>query len=114
VRPEWKLARRARFRDAPDFYWVGGTDRPGTVLVRPRWKARTCNPSANGSGHPGDRPADERPHGPRREPRLRDSAGQYLGAAYYGERLEYEFADPALAPHHRALNRFFDNECNVP
>nr|WP_245161500.1 alpha/beta fold hydrolase [Brevundimonas alba] len=44
---------------------------------------------------------------------LRDSAGNYLGAAYYGDRLEYEFVDPALAAHHRALNRFFDNSCNV-
>src|SRR5690606_19675420 len=33
---EWKLARRTRFIDAPDFSWVGETDRPGIVLVTAR------------------------------------------------------------------------------
>src|SRR5690606_29482385 len=44
---------------------------------------------------------------------LTDSAGVYLGAAYYGERLEYAFNEPGLAAHHRALDRFFENDCDV-
>jgi len=111
---EWKMARRSRFRDAPDFYWVGGTDRPGTVLVRARLESedvqsvREMDLATLAVGPPlNGRAGRDVSYG------LRDSAGHYLGAAYYGERLEYEFADPALAPHHRALNRFFDNQCNV-
>ncbi|RZJ45207.1 MAG: hypothetical protein EON86_01865, partial [Brevundimonas sp.] len=30
---EWKLARRSRIRDAPDFSWVGESGRDGVVLV---------------------------------------------------------------------------------
>lgn len=111
---QWKLARRARFRDAPDFYWVSGTDRPGTVLVAARLESEdvmsvremdlatlAVGPAMNG------RAGKDVLGG------LTDSADNYLGAAYFGERLEYEFAEPALAAHHRALNRFFDNQCNV-
>ncbi|HWW11259.1 MAG TPA: alpha/beta fold hydrolase, partial [Brevundimonas sp.] len=111
---EWKVARRTRYRNAPDFHWVGGTDRPGTVLVMARLESEdvqsvremdlaTLAVGAPLNGRAGRDVADG----------LTDSAGRYLGAAYYGERLEYEFADPTLAPHHRALNRFFDNQCSV-
>lgn len=111
---EWKIARRTRYRDAPDFHWVGGTDRPGKVLVIARLESEdvqsvremdlaTLAVGAPLNGRAGRDVVDG----------LTDSAGRYLGAAYYGERLEYEFADSALAPHHRALNRFFDNQCNV-
>ena len=111
---EWKLARRTRFLDAPDFAWVAETERPGVVLVAAR---------AEGEDTQVVREMDLRtlavgPAMNAREGRdvmygLKDSAGVYLGAAYYGERLEYAFSEPALVPHHRALNRFFDNECDV-
>lgn len=111
---EWRLARRTRVIDAPDFSWVGETDRPGIVLVSARGEdedtksireidLRTliAGPPMNG------RAGRDVLYG------LKDSAGRYLGAAYYGQRLEYEFAEPGLAAHHRALNRFFDNDCDV-
>lgn len=111
---EWKVARRSRFRDAPDFLWVAGTDQPGKVLVAARLESedvlsiREMDLATLAVGAPlNGRAGRDVAQG------LRDSAGRYLGAAYYGERLEYEFADPALTPHHRALNRFFDNQCNV-
>ena len=44
---------------------------------------------------------------------LTDANGAYIGNAWYGAGLEYSFTDPALVPHHRAMNRFFDNECDV-
>lgn len=111
---DWKLVRRTRVVDAPDFAWVGETDRPGIVLVSAR---------AEGEDTENVREMDLRTlaFGPAIDKRdgrdvmygLKDSAGRYLGAAYYGERLEYAFSEPALVPHHRALNRFFDNDCDV-
>lgn len=111
---EWTLARRTRVIDAPDFAWVAETERPGVVLVAARTEGedtqtiRELDLKTLGFGAPMNaRAGRDVLFG------LRDSAGLYLGAAYYGERLEYEFAEPALAVHHRALNRFFDNECDV-
>ena len=111
---EWKMARRTRVREAPDFEWVGAGETPGKVLVIARLdnedvqSVREMDLTTTALGHPlNPRPGRDVAYG------LPDSAGNYLGAAYYGERLEYEFVDPALAVHHRALNRFFDNTCNV-
>lgn len=111
---EWKMARRTRVREAPDFLWVGAGETPGKVLVIARLdnedvqSVREMDLTTTALGPAlNPRPGRDVAYG------LRDSAGNYLGAAYYAERLEYEFADPALAVHHRALNRFFDNTCNV-
>ncbi|GLS01280.1 prolyl oligopeptidase [Brevundimonas denitrificans] len=111
---EWKMARRTRVREAPDFLWVGAGETPGKVLVIARLdtedvqSVREMDLTTTALGPAlNPRPGRDVAYG------LPDSAGNYLGAAYYGERLEYEFVDPALAVHHRALNRFFDNACNV-
>ena len=111
---EWRMARRTRVREAPDFLWVGASETPGKVLVIARFdnedvqSVREMDLTTTALGPPlNTRPGRDVAYG------LPDSAGHYLGAAYYGERLEYEFVDPALAVHHRALNRFFDDTCNV-
>lgn len=111
---EWKMARRTRVREAPDFHWVGAGDTPGKVLVIARLdnedvlSVREMDLTTTALGPPlNARAGRDVAYG------LPDSAGNYLGAAYYRERLEYEFVDPALAVHHRALNRFFDNSCDV-
>ena len=111
---EWKLVRRTRINDAPDFAWVGGAGRPGVVLVSARVgdedveAVRELDLATLNFGPPMNvRAGRDVLYG------LRDSAGRYLGAAYYADRLEYEFSEPALAAHHRALNRFFDDECDV-
>lgn len=111
---EWKLVRRTRVVDAPDFSWVAETDRPGIVLVSARGEeedtesVREMDLRTLVAGPPMNaRVGRDVMYG------LKDSAGKYLGSAYYGQRLEYEFAEPALAAHHRALNRFFDNDCDV-
>ena len=36
-----------------------------------------------------------------------------VGSAYWDDRLNYQFADPALAPHFRAVNAALKNACNV-
>jgi dipeptidyl aminopeptidase/acylaminoacyl peptidase len=111
---EWRFVRRSRVQDAPDFSWIGGTDKPGVVLVTARTgeedveSVRELDLQTLAFGPPMQaRAGRDVLYG------LRDSADRYLGAAYYGDRLEYEFIEPALAPHHRALNRFFDDDCDV-
>ncbi|HEY9099175.1 MAG TPA: alpha/beta fold hydrolase [Thiobacillus sp.] len=111
---EWEMARRTRVREAPDFLWVGAGETPGKVLVIARLETedvqsvREMDLTTTALGPPlNPRPGRDVTYG------LSDSAGNYLGAAYYGDRLEYEFVDPALAVHHRALDRFFDGTCNV-
>ena len=111
---EWRFIRRSRVIDTPEFTWIGETERPGVALVSSR---------AEGEDVDTVREMDLRTFqvGPPRGGRagrdvlygLKDSAGAYLGAAYYGERLEYDFEVPGLAPHHRALNRFLDDDCDV-
>lgn len=111
---EWTLVRRSRFTDAPDFSWVAETDRPDVVLVTARLEGedtesvRELDLVTLGFGAPmNSREGRDVLYG------LRDSADRYLGAAYYGERLEYAFTEPEMAGHHRALNRFFDDDCDV-
>ena len=111
---EWRLARRTAVRDTREFEWVGSGGTPGKVLVISRREdedvesIREMDLTTTALGPPlNPRAGQDVMAG------LTDSAGNYLGAAYYGERVEYEFAEPALVPHHRALNRFFDNSCDV-
>lgn len=111
---DWRFVRRTRVQDAPDFSWVGGTDKPGVVLVTARTgdedveSLREMDLRTLAFGAPMQaRVGRDVLYG------LRDSADRYLGTAYYGDRLEYDFAEPALAQHHRALNRFFDDDCDV-
>lgn len=111
---EWRFVRRNRIVDAPDFSWVGGGSRPDTVLV-----------SARGEGEDVEAIREMNLHslvlGPPMQPRpgrdvlygLMDARRRYVGAAYYGDRLEYDFAEEGLAAHHRAMNRFFDDDCDV-
>lgn len=115
---EWRLVRRNRVIDSPDyepdFSWIGATDRPGVVLVAARAEgedvvsARELDLHTLSYGAPMNaREGRDVIYG------LTDSMGRYLGAAYYGDRLEYAFSEPALVGHHRALDRFFEEDCDV-
>ncbi|MGH7019907.1 MAG: alpha/beta hydrolase family protein, partial [Brevundimonas sp.] len=110
----WKFVRRTRIVDAPDFSWVGGGDSIDTVLVSTRVEGEDVETIREMNLH-------TLALGPPMQPRagrdvlhgLFDDSRRYVGAAYYGNRLEYEFAEPGLAAHHRAMNRFFDDDCDV-
>lgn len=111
---EWRFVRRNRIVDAPDFSWVGGGSTPGTVLVSARAEGedvetiREMNLHTLAFGAPlQPRPGRDVLYG------LMDARNRYVGAAYYGARLEYDFAEEGLAAHHRAMNRFFDDDCDV-
>lgn len=110
----WRLLRRVRVEDAPDFAWVTETDRPGVVIVSARQEGedvesiRELDLRTFQFGPPmASRPGNDVVGG------VLDDRGRYLGAAFWTDRLEYDFATPELTAHHRAMNRFFDNECNV-
>jgi dipeptidyl aminopeptidase/acylaminoacyl peptidase len=111
---EWKLVRRNFVRDSPDFSWIGETDRPGVVMVTARVEGedaeavRELDLSTLAFGPAlQSRAGRDVMHG------VLDAASRYVGAAYYGDRLEYEFVEPGMAAHHRALDRFFESSCDV-
>lgn len=111
---DWRVLRRVRVEEAPDFAWVSETDRPGVVIVSARQDGedvesiRELDLRTFAFGPPmASRPGSDVAGG------ALDDQGRYLGAAFWKDRLEYDFAVPELAAHHRAMNRFFDDECNV-
>jgi len=111
---QWRFVRRNRIVDRPDFAWVGGGPRPGSILVRARQddedveSIREMDLHTLAFGPPlFTRPDRDVFYG------LLGAGDQLIGAAYYGDRLEYEFNDPELGAHHRAMNRFFDDDVDV-
>ena len=111
---QWTFVRRMRIADIPDFEYISATDRGDVILVSARLAGedvqsiREFNLRTGTYGAPiASRPRADVSGG------LTDDRGVYLGAAYWSDRLEYDFAAPELAPHHRAMNRFFENSCNV-
>lgn len=110
----WKPLRRIRVEDAPDFSWISGTDRAGVAMVSSRQdgedveSVRELDLRTLEFGPPmTSRPGLDVAGG------VLDDRGRYMGATYWKDRLEYDFAVPELAVHHRAMNRFFGDECNV-
>jgi len=110
----WKFVRRVRVEEAPDFAYIGETGAPGSILVASRedgedvMSIRELDLATLSVGAPiASRPGADVAGG------VLDRRERYLGAAYFRDRLEYDFATPELAPHHRAMNRFFADECNV-
>lgn len=114
---EWKLIRRSRrdeMKKLPDFDVVGATPDAGVFLVCMRAEGedtkaiRTFDIRSLTFGEVvGERP-----------PRDVDSAVidenlKLVATASRADRLEYQFADPALAPHIRAINTALKNSCNV-
>lgn len=111
---DWRFVRQVRIKDAPEFAWIAPTERPGVGLVMARLEGedvesvRELDLRTLAFGPPiSQRTARDVSFG------LRDHRDHYLGAAYYQDRLEYDFAETQLAPHHRAMNQFFGGNCNV-
>ncbi|MDB5471746.1 MAG: peptidase [Caulobacter sp.] len=42
-----------------------------------------------------------------------DQGGRMIAAAYIDDRLTYEFVEPGLKTHHKAVDGFLDKQCNV-
>lgn len=110
----WRFIRQVRVKNAPEFAWIASTERPGVGLVTARIdgedveSVRELDLRTLEFGPPiSQRPGRDVSYA------LRNHRDQYLGAAYHQDRLEYDFADAQLAPHHRAMNQFFGGNCNV-
>lgn len=111
---EWKPVWTARNDQAPDFYIVGGTDRPGVITVAARLpgedtvSVRELDLHGMAFGKPfAVRAGRDAVEG------LVDDQGLYLGSRYIEDRTDYDFADKSFEPHFRALEGFFQGECNV-
>jgi len=114
---DWKLIRKSRFDDGkklPDFDVVGPTPQAGVFLVCQRMEGRDTRVIRTfdlASLKFGDVVA-ERPDRDL-ETAFVDENLTLVGSAYWDDRLNYQFADPALAPHFRAVNAALKNACNV-
>ncbi len=120
VRPDgqgrWRRAWRQPTAQVAleEFRWIGAAETPGRALVAARldgedvMSVRELDLETLDYGPPlSSRPGLDVSGG------LLDARGRYMAAAYHAPRLEYDFTDPALGAHHRAMNGFFGDECNV-
>jgi len=114
---DWKLIRKSRFNEVkklPDFDVVGPTPEAGVFLVCQRMDGRDTSVIRTfdlANLKFGDIVA-ERP-GRDFDTAFVDENLKLVGSAYWDDRLNYQFADPALAPHFRAVNTALKNSCNV-
>lgn len=110
---EWRQISRRR-TETPEFTVIAPTDRLNVFIVAARRDGedvismRELDLTTNTYGPPLTNRTDrDVSFG------MVDGAGEYLGAGYYGDRLEYALNVPALNAHHRALNGFFGGASNV-
>ncbi len=110
----WRQMRRNRVRDAPEIEYVGKGLTPDKIRVIVRSgnddlkTLRDIKLSDFSVSDPIAPKDGVEPIGG-----IYDSSGRWLGGAYYDERLEYVFDDPTHTAHYRALNQFFENDCDV-
>lgn len=114
---EWKLIRKSRLnetRKLPDFDVVGPTQDAGVFLVCQRMDGkdtsviRTFDVATLEFGEV----VAERPDRDL-ESAFVDESLRYVGGSYWDDRLNYQFADPSLGAHFRAINRALKDRCNV-
>lgn len=111
---DWRLMRRNRVRDAPEMVYVGQGATPDAIRVIARVGGddlKTLRDIKLSDFSMGEAIAPRA--GVDAVGGIYDSRGRWLGGAYYDERLDYVFDDPTHSAHYRALNQFFDNDCDV-
>ena len=114
---EWKLIRKSRLNEMkrlPDFDVVGPTQKAGVFLVCQRMDGKDTSVIRHfdiASLEFGEIVA-ERPDRDL-ESAFVDESLRYVGGAYWDDRLNYQFTDPSLAAHFRAINRALKDSCNV-
>ncbi|PZQ56330.1 MAG: S9 family peptidase [Phenylobacterium zucineum] len=114
---DWKLVRRSRFdasKKLPDFDVVGPTPKAGVFLVcqRPEGRDTSVVRTFDVASLEFGEVVAERPDRDF-EGAFVDERQRLVGSAYWDDRLNYQFADPALGPHFRAVNAALKNACNV-
>jgi len=114
---DWKLIRKSRFNEVkklPDFDVVGATPQAGVFLVCQRMEGRDTSVirTFDLANLKFGEVVAERPDRDL-ETAFVDENLKLVGSAYWDDRLNYQFADPALAPHFKAVNAALKNDCNV-
>ena len=114
---DWKLIRKSRLnelRKAPDFDVVGATPRAGVFLVRQRMEGRDTAVirSFDVAGLEFGAVVADTP-GREYETAFIDENLKLVGSLYWDDRLNYQFADPGLNSHFKAVNAALKNACNV-
>ncbi|MGH7026277.1 alpha/beta hydrolase family protein [Brevundimonas sp.] len=110
----WKRVWRQSIEQARSFFWIAATDRPGVALVAARLDGEDVMSIR-------DLDLETLEFGPPKASRpgldisdyMLDAKGDFMGALFFAPRAQYDFVDADMAPHHLAMNRFFDDECNV-
>lgn len=114
---DWKLVRKSRLNElkkVPDFDVVGPTPEAGVFLVCQRMEGRdttvirTFDIATLSFG----KVVAESP-GREFETAFVDENLKLVGSVYWDDRLNYQFADPSLGSHFRAVNAALKNTCNV-
>ena len=110
----WRLVRRIHKDDARDFHVVGSTPSPGVVLVAARAEDEDCAAVRTLDTRTMQLGAalSARPHSDVTEV-LTSDADHFVAAAYMDDRRSYDFADPPMARHFKAMNRAFADACDI-
>ena len=113
-RGSWKRVWRQSIEQARSFFWIAPTERPGVALVAARldgedvMSIRELDLESLAFGPPKASRVGLDVSAP-----VLDAKGDFLGALYHAPRAQYDFVDAGMAAHHQAMNKFFDDECNV-
>ncbi|HZZ66793.1 MAG TPA: S9 family peptidase [Phenylobacterium sp.] len=114
---DWKLIRQSRLdemKKLPDFDIVGMTARAGVFLVATRaggLDTRTIRTFDIATMQFGETVAAQAGHD--MDGAFVDQDEKLVATAFYADRLDYSFVDPAFARHFKGVNTYFRNECNV-
>jgi len=114
---EWKLIRQSRLNEMkklPDFDIVAMTAKAGVFLVSTRadgLDAKAIRAFDIASMQFGETLGEQPGHD--MDGAFVDQDNKLVATAFYGDRLEYKFTEPALAAHFKGVNTYFRNECNV-
>jgi dipeptidyl aminopeptidase/acylaminoacyl peptidase len=114
---KWKLIRKARLNDKKkieDFDVVGPTPKAGVFLVALRAEGRDCKiiRTFDITTETFGEVVAERA-GREIDSAYVDENMKLVGAAFWDDRLNYQFADNNLAAHFRGVNTALGNACNV-
>lgn len=110
---DWRVLTRRRLTETPEFEYITNGDRPNSILVAARRDGedtssiRELDLTSMAYGPPlASRPDRDVAYG------VLDDTGRYLGAAYVGDRVEYDISG-GLGAQHRALSGYFGGASNV-
>ncbi len=113
---DWKLVRKVRITDtdSADFQPIclaGDDPNQWLVLIddvdTPGSTARTLDLKTLSLGDASGLPRSDI------DDIKKDAHKRYFASVIRNDRNDYDFADKTLAGHYRAMNKFFDNQCNV-